>query len=61
MAAIALQARKKGVLIESGGPFFQAAAPASNFARLAYSSIPIELIEPGIRTLAQVVRRQGKI
>jgi GntR family transcriptional regulator/MocR family aminotransferase len=61
MAAIALQARKKGVLIESGGPFFRSADPPVNFARLAYSSIPIELIEPGIRTLAQVVRRQDKL
>jgi len=60
MAAIALQARRKGVLIESGGPFFQAGDPPSNFARLAYSTIPVELIEPGIRTLAQVVRRQGQ-
>lgn len=60
MAAVALQARKKGVLIESGGPFFRSVDPPMNFARLAYSSIPIELIEPGIRMLAQVVRRQEK-
>jgi GntR family transcriptional regulator/MocR family aminotransferase len=60
MAAIELAARKKGVLIESGGAFFHNAEPAKEFARLAYSTIPVELIEPGIRVLAQVVRRQGR-
>jgi len=56
MKAIELEARQKGVLIESGDAFFQATEPPRNFARLAYSTIATELIEPGIRTLAQVVR-----
>lgn len=54
MADVEREARKKGVLIESGESFFHAAHPPQQFARLAYSAIDRKLIEPGIRMLAQV-------
>lgn len=58
MADVELEARKKGVLMESGESFFHAAQPPQQFARLAYSAIDRELIEPGIRLLAQVMWEQ---
>jgi GntR family transcriptional regulator/MocR family aminotransferase len=59
--SIEIQARKKGVLIESGGSFFRSHTPSRNFARLAYSTIAPELIDPGVRTLARVVREQQRL
>jgi DNA-binding transcriptional MocR family regulator len=44
--------------MESGESFFHAAQPPQQFARLAYSAIDRELIEPGIRLLAQVMWEQ---
>ncbi|TWG88343.1 GntR family transcriptional regulator/MocR family aminotransferase [Cupriavidus gilardii J11] len=44
-----------GILIESGEPFFLAAAPPHHHVRLGFSSIPIERIEPGIRELARLL------
>ncbi len=58
MTALKLQARRKGILIESGDSFFHAAHPPQQFARLAYSTIDRNLIEPGIRLLAQVAWEQ---
>jgi GntR family transcriptional regulator / MocR family aminotransferase len=58
MAAVKVQARKKGILIESGDSFFHALQPPQQFARLAYSTIDRNLIEPGIRLLAQVAWEQ---
>jgi GntR family transcriptional regulator / MocR family aminotransferase len=58
MATVELQARKKGILIESGASFFHAVQPPPQFARLAYSTIDRKLIEPGIRLLAQVAWEQ---
>jgi len=58
MADVALRAREKGILIESGGSFFHAAQPPQQFARLAYSAIDQKLIEPGVRLLAQVTWEQ---
>jgi GntR family transcriptional regulator/MocR family aminotransferase len=59
--AIEVQARKKGVLIESGASFFRSASPPNNFARLAYSTIAPELIDPGVRALARAVREQQRL
>ena len=54
MKHIELEARKKSILIESGDAFFHSQNPPRNFARLAYSTIELESIEPGIRSLAGV-------
>lgn len=61
MADVQMEARKKGVLLESGESFFHAAQPPRQFARLAYSAIDRKLIEPGIRLLAQVMWEQRNI
>ncbi len=58
MAEVALQARQKGILIESGESFFHSLQAPRQFARLAYSAIDSGLIEPGIRLLAQVTWEQ---
>lgn len=58
MTALAVDARRKGLLLESGESFFQAEQPPKEFARLAYSTIDRDLIEPGIRLLAQLVWEQ---
>jgi GntR family transcriptional regulator/MocR family aminotransferase len=58
MAEVEIQARQRGILIESGGSFFHSAEPPQQFARLAYSAIDQKLIEPGIRLLAQVTWEQ---
>ena len=58
MAEVEIQARQRGILIESGGSFFHSAEPPRQFARLAYSAIDQKLIKPGIRLLAQVTWEQ---
>lgn len=58
LEALALEAKKKGILIESGSNFFHSTEPPKEFARLAYSTIDRKLIEPGIRLLAQVAWEQ---
>jgi GntR family transcriptional regulator/MocR family aminotransferase len=59
--SIEMEARSKGVLIENGGSFFRSSNPPRYFARLAYSTIAPELIDPGIRALAQVARGQQTV
>ncbi|WP_420557559.1 PLP-dependent aminotransferase family protein [Roseovarius sp.] len=49
---LAERLRARGVLIEPGRPFFEAASAPRNFYRLAYSSIPSERIADGIGILA---------
>ena len=44
--------REDGVLIEPGGPFFEASHRPRNFYRLAYSSIPAGRIPDGIEKIA---------
>ncbi len=44
--------REDGVLIEPGGPFFEATNRPRNFYRLAYSSIPAGRIPEGIKKIA---------
>lgn len=44
-----------GVLIEPGHPFFTNKAPAQNFYRLGYSSIPSERIPEGVSRIASAL------
>jgi GntR family transcriptional regulator/MocR family aminotransferase len=60
MKSIEVEARKKSVLVECGDAFFHSQDPPRNFVRLAYSTIDLDLIEPGIRILAGVVREQKR-
>lgn len=52
---LALDLRAKGVLIESGAPFFAAPDPPTEFYRLAYSSIPSSRIGEGVRLVAEAL------
>ena len=60
LAQVELAARQRGILIERGDPFFHAPHGPANFLRLAYSSIPLEQIKPGIEALAAAVRQHEK-
>jgi len=51
-------AHEHGILIESGESFFLAQADRINHVRLGFSSIPVDRIEPGIKELAALVKRQ---
>lgn len=55
---LAAAAREKGIIIEPGRVFFDDPKAPANFLRLGFSSIPAERIEPGVRLLAGLVRRQ---
>ncbi|CAN5772996.1 PLP-dependent aminotransferase family protein [soil metagenome] len=50
--ALAARLQKKGVLIESGTPFFEDQAPPCRFFRMAFSSIAADRIEAGVRLVA---------
>ena len=52
---LAQHAAEKGVLIEPGHSFFNAAQPPQNYFRLAYSSINQENINAGFDTLIETV------
>lgn len=52
---LAEQARAEGVLIEPGHVHFLGEARPKNYFRLAFSSIPTERIEPGIRILSDLI------
>jgi len=58
-ARAAADAREAGILIEPGGVFFAGEAERSACFRMGFSAIKLERIEPGVRALAQVVRRQS--
>jgi GntR family transcriptional regulator/MocR family aminotransferase len=58
--ALARDALKEGVLIEPGRVHFFAAEAPANYFRLGFSSIAEERIEPGIRLLAELVRRMKR-
>ena len=60
VSELELTTRKRGILIERGDPFFHASHPPTNFLRLAYSSIPIEHIKPGIEALAAAVHQHER-
>lgn len=55
--ALAREALKEGVVVEPGRILFVADDGPRNYFRLGFSSIPAEKIEPGIRLLAEVIRR----
>lgn len=55
--ALAREALKVGIVIEPGRVLFAADDAPRNYFRLGFSSIPAEKIEPGIRLLADVIRR----
>lgn len=52
---VAAQAAQHSVLIEPGAVFFNEDEPPAQFFRLAYSSIPADRIDEGIRRLANVI------
>ena len=49
------RAAEQGILIEPGDVFFFSENPPVNYFRLGFSSIPVERIEKGIQTLAEIV------
>ena len=55
--ALAAEAQKLGVLVETGDIFFMGDQAPKNFLRLGFSSIPAERIEPGIAALAVAYQR----
>lgn len=55
--ALAREALKEGIVVEPGRILFAADDGPRNYFRLGFSSIPAEKIEPGIRLLAEVIRR----
>ena len=50
---------KKDVVIEPGDPFFVGNNYSKNFIRLAYSSIPVERIDPEIELIAKAISDTG--
>jgi GntR family transcriptional regulator / MocR family aminotransferase len=55
---LASDAQALGVLIEPGNVFFADPADGKRCFRMGFSAIRAELIEPGVRALAEVVRQQ---
>lgn len=51
--------RDKGVLIESGSPFFAGPRAPCRFFRMAYSSIPLNKITTGVAITAEHIRKMG--
>ena len=49
------RAAEQGILIETGDVFFLSEDPPRNFFRLGFSSIPVDRIEPGVESLAEIV------
>ncbi len=54
---LAEAAMAEGILIEPGSIHFLATEAPRNFFRLGYSSVASDKIEPGIRRLADIIRR----
>ena len=52
---LAERAKSEGVLIEPGRVHFFAEPRPKNYFRLAFSSLPAERIEPGIRILSELI------
>ncbi len=55
--ALAERARQRGILIEPGDVHFLSETPPHNCFRLGFGSIPVDRIEAGIRSLAELVRQ----
>ena len=53
---LAIAAMEKGVIIQPGRVFFYSEKAPANYFRLGFSSIPIERIEDGIGTLADMIK-----
>ena len=53
--ALVERAAARGILIEPGDVFFYTEHAPRNYFRLGFSSIPVDRIEPGIKTLAEIV------
>jgi GntR family transcriptional regulator/MocR family aminotransferase len=49
----------EGILIEPGAVHFAGPDAPRNCFRLGFSSIPVDRIEPGLRRLGEVIRRQA--
>ena len=58
--ALALAARKEGVIIEPGRVFFNRPNPPDNYFRLGFSSILKSRIRPGIEIIADLIDQQIK-
>ncbi len=56
---LATRLRQQGVLIEPGAPFFASESPPTNFARLAYSSLPASRIPEGVNRITQAIRQMA--
>jgi GntR family transcriptional regulator/MocR family aminotransferase len=52
------EAAAAGILIEPGAIHFAGPDAPRNFFRLGFSSIPVDRIEPGLRQLGEIIRRQ---
>ncbi len=55
--SLAARAAAEGILIEPGDVHFVAPDGPRNFFRLAFSSVPVDRIEPGVRRLAELIHR----
>lgn len=53
---LAEEARRRGVLIEPGDPFFAEPGSGSGFARLGVGAIPTSRIDEGVARLAEAIR-----
>ena len=56
--ALAKHMTSQSVLIEDGQPFFNGPEPPREFYRLAYSSIPSDRIEEGIKRIAAAIQNR---
>ncbi|MEW5810518.1 MAG: PLP-dependent aminotransferase family protein [Actinomycetota bacterium] len=53
----ALLARERGVLVADGSRYFFPGTWRNNYLRIGFSSLPTDLIEPGVRALADALPR----
>lgn len=56
-AVLAEELKNDSVLIEPGARFFASKSPPRNFVRIAYSVIPKDKIEQGVRLIAAAIER----
>jgi GntR family transcriptional regulator/MocR family aminotransferase len=53
----ALRAREQGVLVADGSRYFFPGTWRNNHLRIGFSSLPTDLVEPGVRALAEALPR----
>jgi GntR family transcriptional regulator/MocR family aminotransferase len=53
----ALLAQERGVLVADGSRYFFPGTWRNNYLRIGFSSLPTDLIEPGVRALADALPR----